>query len=82
MVHVDEEGEIERSPGQARVVRLAADEGDRAGQPFGVDPLGQPVEIFGDDVLGVDVSLRHPLTLPLRGPSLSPLKGGEGLLSG
>jgi hypothetical protein len=62
---VDEEGEIERSRGEARVVRFAVDEGDRAGEPFGVDPPGQPVEIVGDDVFGEDVSLlpdppRHP----------------------
>jgi hypothetical protein len=42
---------------RARVVRLAADEGDGACESFGVDPPGQSVEIVGDHVLGVDVSL-------------------------
>jgi hypothetical protein len=58
VVHVDEEGEIERSGVQARVVRLAADECDGAAEPFGVDPPGQAVHIVGDDVLGKDMSLR------------------------
>jgi hypothetical protein len=55
VVHVDEESEVDRPGRKPRVVRVAADDGDRAGEALARDPARQAIEIFWNDVLGNDV---------------------------
>src|SRR5215831_19949349 len=57
MVHMDEEGEIERTGRQPRIVRIAAHEGYQTGQTLARDSPGKPLEILRNDIFGEDMPL-------------------------